>query len=189
MFYLFFIIFSFHLQKIIFFLGCGDEPDTCAWIIWSSNIAKRNGKEVSVISWVHSHVRGIAVSFSSIDVHTQYVYNKTFPGILGLVFQIGLQGECQTYDFFSLTGIGTAVVGRCSETKNMARHLHEECNNNLYYHSQKRAVTLIQNLPWNETNFFKVVINEPNQPQVYSSRANEPTRSWASIVSNSKTWC
>ena len=115
--------------------------DTGAWIVWSSQIAEKHGENVAVVSWVHSHVRGIACSFSSIDMHAQYAYNKHFPGILGLVFQIGLNGDLQKFDFYSLTGIGTAAVGRCSRSRNLSRHLHEECKSDSFYQSQKNLVT------------------------------------------------
>ena len=71
-----------------------------------------------------------------------------FPGIVGLVFAIDLQGNCRKYDFYTLTEDGENAVSRCSRFKNVAHVLHEECNSEMFYESTMGSVTLVEDLPW-----------------------------------------
>ena len=47
-------------------------------------------KDFVLISWIHSHVGGVPCGFSSIDMHSQFLYERAYPGILGTVFQINV---------------------------------------------------------------------------------------------------
>ena len=66
-------------------------------------------KDPVLVSWIHSHVRGVPCCFSSIDMHTQYAYERVHPGIFGTVFQINEQNGCVKYDFYKLTKKGKHV--------------------------------------------------------------------------------
>ena len=52
-----------------------------------------------IISWVHSHVRGNPCFFSSLDMHCQYAYEDQYPGILGTVFEITEENNCNKLFF------------------------------------------------------------------------------------------
>ena len=66
-------------------------------------------KDPVLVTWIHSHVRGVPCCFSSIDMHTQYAYERVHPGIFGTVFQINEQNGCVKYDFYKLTEKGKHV--------------------------------------------------------------------------------
>ena len=60
-----------------------DENDTSVYL----NKLCTAGK--NVLGWIDTHVRGTPVGFSSVDCHTQYMFDKfMFAGIKGFVVEI-----------------------------------------------------------------------------------------------------
>ena len=87
--------------------------------------------EKLVLGWIHSHVMGTPVGFSSVDCHTQYFFDKfMYPGIKGFVVEIP---SCKI-DCFVLSDFGESQVANCSRKSSYSSgQFHPECSeSNLY---------------------------------------------------------
>jgi hypothetical protein len=92
-----------------------------------------------VISWVHTHVRGVKLGFSSIDVHAQYAWSQMFPRAFGLVFELDSRYKYK-YDAYVLTDEGKYRVGECSRLHNLSHQQHEACSSESLYKSVKDTI-------------------------------------------------
>ncbi len=95
---------------------CGE--DSSLWMRFKSPAGQLHGDNFRISAWVHSHVRGALCGFSSVDVHTQYMYNRLCQGwtIYGLVYEIH-QGSSHTVcSWMDLTESGQQEVSQCSIT-------------------------------------------------------------------------
>ena len=70
----------------MWFLGIGGK-DTQIWITENSQVLKSNGGTYA--AWIHSHVSGNTCFFSSIDLHTQFVFEQFSSDVLGCVVELG----------------------------------------------------------------------------------------------------
>ena len=122
----------FSLNKRVPILGI-DNEESQIWMFSQSATAKA-GKEVKIVSWIHSHVRGNKCFFSSVDVHTQLSMNFLFPQITGIVVEIGNDGQCIKYDSYSLTHLGEKEVKSCARSHSFGSELHNNCSNQDFYH-------------------------------------------------------
>ena len=97
------------------------------------------GKRFCVIAWVHSHVRGYPVNFSSIDLHQQQLFESALDSdILGVVFGVDERYPHQRkFDAFVMTSYGSAVVGECSRNHNLSNVQHDGCYHRAFYKSVK----------------------------------------------------
>ena len=97
-----------------------------------------NEKQVRVISWIHSHVKGMDCSFSSIDIHTQCSLQDYYPGSFGTVVEIKKDSSIGKFDAFVVTELGGATVWDCNErnrAKSLARVQHQKCSSSAFYKS------------------------------------------------------
>ena len=78
-----------------------ENQTTEEWIFNQSHAHHEHKDDLVLISWIHSHVGGVTCGFSSIDMHTQYCYEWSSPGILGAVFEIDKQNTCKKFVFLA----------------------------------------------------------------------------------------
>ena len=97
--------------------------------MFSQSGTAKTGKDVRLVSWIHSHVRGNRCGFSSVDVHTQLSMNFLFPQITVIVIEIDALGHCAKFDSYALTEIGAQVVKTFARTKGLGSELHANCSN------------------------------------------------------------
>ena len=116
--------------------GNGMVKNTSAWILNDSPMKEKYGSKLSVVAWVHSHVQGLQCSFSATDVHTQFTWSKSYPDILGLVFELDQEGFLKNYDMFGLTKPGNQNVKKCILPGNQCN----KCDENSNYASFKHFV-------------------------------------------------
>ena len=110
--------------------------NTSAWILNDSPMKEKYGSKLSVVAWVHSHVQGLQCSFSATDVHTQFTWSKSYPDILGLVFELDQEGFLKNYDMFRLTKPGNKNIKKCILPGNQC----DKCDENSNYASFKHFV-------------------------------------------------
>ena len=104
----------------LFHIGIG-EHDTFSWI--KDNDETRH-KEV--LFWVHSHVNGSLLEFSSIDVHNQHILEEFISDeIIGIV--VKLDQDYHEWDAFRLTQSGKRKIEKCSKKNNLADVQHPKC--------------------------------------------------------------
>ena len=94
---------------MIYSIGIDEYPDSVQWMLNKSNTYLENGN-VTVVGWIHSHVQGVHAGFSSIDVHTQWAYEKEYKNVFGLIIEFGKSGFWLDHDYFILTEIGTNAI-------------------------------------------------------------------------------
>jgi hypothetical protein len=92
-----------------------------------------------VISWVHTHVRGVKLGFSSINVHAQYAWSQMFPRAFGLVFELDSRYNYK-YEAYVLTDEGKYRVGECSRLHNLSTQQPEACSSESLYKSVKDTI-------------------------------------------------
>ena len=114
----------------------GMVKNTSAWILNDSPMKEKYGSKLSVVAWAHSHVQGLQCSFSATDVHTQFTWSKSYPDILGLVFELDQEGFLKNYDMFGLTKPGNQNVKKCILPGNQC----DKCDENSNYASFKHFV-------------------------------------------------
>ena len=81
-----------------------------------------------MFAWIHTHVNGNKCFLSSVDIHSQFVYEKYFRHILAIVVEIG-EDIAKNVQFYKLSGKGTRRVNQCNKTLNMPSIFHESCAN------------------------------------------------------------
>ena len=84
--------------------------------------------KATMFAWIHTHVNGNKCFLSSIDIHSQFVYEKYFRHILAIVVEIG-EDKAKDVQFYKLSGKGTRRVDQCNNTLNMPSVFHESCAN------------------------------------------------------------
>ena len=135
------------------FLGILEYSDTAQWIFNKSSTYLENGN-VTIIGWVHSHVQAVHTGFSSIDVHTQWLFAKEYKNCFGLVIEYGKSGFWLDHDFFTLTEIGINAVGNCTKSyPGLSKTHHIACNNRSNYTSIKTKIAILANIPCKVSNF------------------------------------
>ena len=97
-------------------------------------------KKPCLISWIHSHVRGMECSFSSIDNHTQHTYAKMYKGVLGLVIEIKTNGKKGIYDFFEMSSNGRKAIEDCSRKKNCITNVQNEKKSQNFVKKMKKFI-------------------------------------------------
>ena len=108
---------KYNKKKSYIIVGIGDENS----IEWAFRTLKDKGsKKPLLLAWIHSHVRGAECCFSSIDCHTQHSYSKIHKGVLGLVIEIGHDGQKGVHEFYEMSYYGKQIVEICSHQ--MALH-------------------------------------------------------------------
>ncbi len=110
---------------------CGE--DSSLWMRHQSPAGQLHQDNFRIIAWVHSHVRGALCGFSSVDVHTQYMYNRLCQGwtIYGLVYEINQERSGSISSWLDLTDVGRNMVSQCSTTHQQ----HEACSEKNFYQS------------------------------------------------------
>ena len=94
-------------------------------------------KKFVIISWVHTHVRGVCVGFSSVDVHNQYMYAQMYnPDAFGLVFEVHSRYK-YCFDAYVLTDEGRIGVAECNQLRGQGNVQHNECYDKSLYKSIK----------------------------------------------------
>ena len=100
-------------------------------------------RKYKLISWIHSHVGGTKVGFSSIDMHMQHgLEQHVSPGILGTVFEVTHWRYEYQFDHFILTDEGITRVSECILSNGAANHQHSKCSDDGFYKSAKENIIL-----------------------------------------------
>lgn len=119
-----------------------DGQDTLLYMANIFSLDKPKHK-YKLISWIHSHVGGTRVGFSSVDIHMHHGLDKhVSPGILGTVFEVTHCRYEYQYDHYILTDEGHTRVGECIATGHVMNRQHSECSDDKFYKSAKENVTL-----------------------------------------------
>ena len=105
--------------------------ETRTWILNNSPMKEKYGSKLSVVAWVHSHVQDLRCSFSATDVHTQFTWSKSYPDMLGFVFELDHEGLLKKYDMYGLTKQGNQNVKKCIFPGNQC----DKCDKNSNYTS------------------------------------------------------
>ena len=74
----------------------------------------------TIVAWMHCHENGVKCHLSSIDLHRQFLLEKTFPHILAIVVEINPKGK-QKHEFCRLSQKGIQKINSCNQ---------EECGPN-----------------------------------------------------------
>ena len=135
----------FHIKTMLIHIGILGQ-DTQMWIAEHSE-SFTSQRNPSIVAWIHTHVNGNECFFSSIDVHTQFAYEKIFPDVLGCVVELH-KYKVANVEFYQLTEQGDSKVAKCREKGH-----HESCSNPAYYQSSKLEVDLSGPVP-NTLNVF-----------------------------------
>ena len=114
--------------------------DSMVWLFEKSKLHE-DSDEVCLVAWIHSHVRGAECNFSSIDVHAQFAYSKLYHGTVGMVVELGEDGNYVTHDIYELTEEGQEYVEHCGRTRNLSHVQHEECSSKDFYQSVKEEIS------------------------------------------------
>ena len=132
---------------------------------WAFKKFKSENKEPPcLIAWIHSHVRGMECSFSSIDNHTQHSYAKLHKGVLGLVIEIMPNGKKGVYDFFEMSSFGKKSIEKCSRQEDcITTEQHESCSGREFYQSAKNKVLFDDFYSIKVSNFMDTNRIESNQ--------------------------
>ena len=145
-------------------IGIGQYHDTSSWITNESETYLEHGN-VIIIAWLHSHVRGTPLGFSSIDVHTQWAFQYEYEDLFGIVYELNNSGSLIDHDYYILTEVGCSVVKECNLTQNLSRIQHESCSDINLYKSIKEDIRLLASFPCRILNFmvnYKDVKAGPN---------------------------
>ena len=102
-------------------------------------IVETDTRKFVIISWIHSHVRGVKVGFSSIDMHTQHAYQKMSANTFGIVYEIRGNGN-YVKDAFMLSTVGQETVEHCSRTRSVSSAQHSECYSETFYSSVLKRI-------------------------------------------------
>ena len=115
-----------------------NDQDTFSWIQSDESL-----NEKDTIAWVHTHVKGTPCGFSSIDVHNQYILEKTINSdIVGIVIE--LSETTEIWDAFVLSNEGKSCADQCSRKKNLASVQHAECGARELYYSVKSRINEVE---------------------------------------------
>ena len=99
---------------------------------------EEQGREYKLISWIHTHVRGTPVGFSSIDLHNHHgLHNHVSGGIFGTVYEISENRYMYKMEPYVLTEQGNDRVKECLQTLGLTNHQHSECFDTRFYKSIK----------------------------------------------------
>ena len=109
-----------------------------------------------LVSWIHSHVGGTLCGFSSVDMHSQYQWEQSFPAVLGTVLQINEQNYCNAFDFYRLTEEGTNMVTFCNRTRSLHNTQHPQCYSLDFFASHIHQVSLVDASPLEITNISNI---------------------------------
>ena len=158
----------------------------------SSPACERYGSKFKILSWVHSHVRGAPLGFSSIDVHTQFAYGQMFKEMFGLVIEFHSK-ESYLFDFFTLSMEGIAHVGHCSRSQNLSSLQHGGCSGRNLYESIRSRIQPTDDslntidarfgLPFNAESLLDPIPGPSGFSSVYESPANVNSTSMTSLPS------
>ena len=152
---------------ISFVLGIGGQ-ESIPWAFHKFKVDRK--EEPHLISWIHSHVGGSECCFSSIDIHTQHIYNKVHKGVLGLVVEIKQNGKKGAYDFFELSSFGKKEVDKCSRQKNcVTTEQHESCMGRELYQSAMKKVLFDDFYSIEVSNFILKIGIESHLPDTEAS--------------------
>ena len=128
-------------------LGINEYVDTVQWILNKSDTYLDHGN-VKIIAWIHSHVQGNHNGLSSIDVHTQWAFEKINKNIFCLVFEFGKSRFWLDHDYYVLTEIGTSAIKTCiNNFPRLSKVLHTTCKKRYHYKSIKSEVAVLASLP------------------------------------------
>ena len=100
-----------------------------------------------VLGWIHTHVMGTPVGFSSVDCHTQFLFNKfMYPGIKGFVVEI----PASIIDCFVLSDQGELQIDFCLNNYSYeSQQFHNDCSSSNFYRSIMHDACLPHGLPFN----------------------------------------
>ena len=127
-----------------------DSQDTSSFL---QSLCQRNSKVV--IGWFHTHVRGTPLMLSSVDCHTQFLYETAaFTDIKAFVLHL----PSRSLDCYELTPLGVESVRLCSlRFPEKATSQHLECFQPSFYRS-------LRHLLINNDSAFTVIDARRSQP-------------------------
>ena len=118
-------------------------PSALEWIEENAQSFVKNPSEATMFAWIHTHVNGNKCFLSSIDLHTQFVYEKYFPHILAIVIELG-QLIKKDIKFYQLSRRGTRRINQCNKTVNTPSIFHEGCaNNETFFNNLTEEITYL----------------------------------------------
>ena len=109
-------------------LGINNHTSALQWITQNSPCYLNRPDQATIFAWIHTHVGGNSCFLSSVDLHTQLIYEKFFPHILAIVVELG-RTQMKNIEFYQLSKEGTERINHCNNTLNMPSILHESCAN------------------------------------------------------------
>lgn len=123
-------MYSLCLNIAIFLLGIANDSSALEWIQENAPSFLKYPSKATMFAWIHTHVNGNKCFLSSIDLHSQFVYEKYFRHILAIVVEIGVGEDiAKNIQFYKLSGKGTRRVNQCNKTLNKPSIFHESCAN------------------------------------------------------------
>ena len=112
-------------------LGIGGH-DSIQWALTSSKTKERFGDSAKLLAWCHTHVRGCELSFSSVDVHSQFALEAVFGDVCGVVFQMDDALGVVGVGCFKLTQLGSEAVRACGRSGQSSTRQHGSCSHREY---------------------------------------------------------
>ena len=125
------------------FSFCEDSDNTNEWIL---NEFKPWGKKTKILGTIHSHIYGTENGLSSIDLHSQAIYQKHFgPLSVSIVAAFNKNHECISVEAYKLTSEGNKITKKCKSSEP-----HPSCSfNKSYYESAPHIkIDLTRNCDW-----------------------------------------
>ena len=122
-------------------LGIQGQDTTLFMANTLSQSITQPGREYKLISWIHTHVRGTVVGFSSIDLHNHHgLDNHVSPGIFGTVYEITANRYMYHFEPYVLTEEGNVRADECLRTLGLTNQQHHECFDSRFYKSIKNQL-------------------------------------------------
>ena len=118
--------------------------------------------QFKILSWIHTHVRGTNICFSSVDLHTQHVYETYYnPHCFGLVFEVK-DTNCRfdyKYDALVLSEAGKIRAQNCGQA---GSSFHSQCFDKSLYCSVKENI----NITKDDITVINATKTKPNEGRV-----------------------
>ena len=90
-----------------------DSKETCCGNEIPVEIENKFGLDKEVLGWIHTHCRDIKCFFSSLDIHTQYGYQRLSSDFIGIVCKLSANDSIIETQVYKLTQDGMKNVEDC----------------------------------------------------------------------------
>ena len=101
-----------------------------------------HNSQFQILTWIHTHVRGTNICFSSVDLHTQHVYETYYnQHCFGLVFEVRDTNSRFDYKYDALV-LSEAGKIRAQNCREAGSSFHSQCFDNSLYCSVKESINI-----------------------------------------------